>query len=174
MDTEDELRRVLVDEVRYIRDDHSYPDLGRAFQHWSAVNVLGIEDKDVGDKLGEAMGADGGIDYFHVDNDNKTVEIIQAKFSEDGSARVEARAVLDFYGIPNKLQFNNSDRSLRFRGQQKLYKKLVAQKYATRMLFLTTACLPESAKSIAHTGAQNTSGNITYEFIETKDLIQKL
>ena len=171
MDTEEELRRVLVEEVRHIQEDHSYPDLGRAFQHWSAVNVLGVEDKDVGDELGGAMSVDGGIDYFHVDGDNKTVEIIQAKFSEDGSARVEPKAVLDFYGIPRKLLFNTSDRSLRFREQQKLYKKLVAQKYATRLLFLTTACLPESAKSTALPEAQNTSGDVTFEFIETRDLV---
>ena len=55
MDEVEDLRRVLVEEVRHIRDDHSYPDLGRAFQHWSAANVLGVEDKDVGDELEGAM-----------------------------------------------------------------------------------------------------------------------
>ena len=171
MDKEEELRRVLVEEVRHIRDDHSYPDLGRAFQHWSAVNVLGIEDKDVSDKLDGGMGADGGIDYFHVDDDNKTVEIIQAKFSEDESGKVEPKAVLDFYGIPRKLLSDTSDRSLRFRKQQETYKKALAQKYATRLLFLTTARLPESAKRAPFLEDQNTFGDITFKFIETKDLI---
>ena len=171
MDKEGELRRVLVEEVRHIRDCRSYPDLGRAFQHWSATNILGIEDKDVNNELEGAMGADGGIDYFHVDKDKKTVEIIQAKFSEDESGKVEPKAVLDFYGIPRKLLFNTSDRSLRFRKQQELYKKLVAQKYATRLLFLTTARLPESAKRAPFLEDPNTFGDITFEFIETKDLI---
>ena len=170
MDEVEDLRRVLVEEVRHIRDDHSYPDLGRAFQHWSAANVLGVEDKDVGDGLEGAMGADGGIDYFHVDDHNKTVEIIQAKFSEDESAKVDPKAVLDFYEIPRRLLFGTGDRSLRFREQQELYKKLKAQKYATRLLFITTACLPESSKSAAPPEDQNTSGDITFEFIETKDL----
>lgn len=171
MDEVDDLRRVLVEEVRQIRDDHSYPDLGRAFQHWSAANVLGVEDKDVGDELEGAMGADGGIDYFHINSQTKTVEIIQAKFSEDKSAKVDPKAVLDFYEIPKKLLLGTGDRSLRFREQQELYKKRKDEKYATRLLFITTACLPESAKSAAPPEDQNTSGDITFEFIETKDLI---
>lgn len=171
MDKEEELRRVLVEEVRQIRDGHSYPDLGRAFQHWSAANVLGIEDKDVNNELVGAMGADGGIDYFHVDDANKTVEIIQAKFSEDKSGKVEPKAVLDFYGIPRKLLSNTGDRSSRFREQQKKYKDALAKKYATRLLFLTTARLPESARRAPFLEDQNTFGDITFDFIETKDLI---
>lgn len=171
MDKEEELRRVLVEEVKHIHDDRTYPDLGRAFQHWSATNVLGVDDKDVDDALEDAMGADGGIDYFHVDHGNKTVEIIQAKFSEDESSKVDPKAVLDFYGIPRKLLFDTSDRSSRFREQQKLYKKLVEQKYSTRLLFVTTATLPESARNITASMDQNMSSDTTFEFLEIEDLV---
>ncbi len=171
MDKEAELRRVLVEEVKHIRDYRSYPDLGRAFQHWSAANVLGVEDKDVSDRLEGAMGVDGGIDYFHVDDENKTVEIIQAKFAEHESGKVESKAVLDFYGIPRKLLFNTDERSLRFREQQVMYKKALAQKYATRLLFITTGRLPEPARRAPLLEDQNTFGDITFKFIETKELI---
>ncbi len=171
MDREEELRHVLVEEVKHIRDDYTYRDLDRAFQHWSASNVLGVEDKDVNDALEDAMGADGGIDYFHVDCANKTVTIIQAKFSEDRSSKVEPKAVLDFYAIPKKLLSNTGDCSSRFQEQQKRYKSLVEQKYSTRLLFVTTATLSESAKSITPSVDQNMPSDTTFEFLEIGDLI---
>ena len=172
MDTESEsLRTALVEEVARIKDEHTYPDLGRAFQHWSAVNVLGIEDKHVADELEDAMGTDGGIDYFHVNDKNKTVEIVQAKFSEEPHAHVEQKAILEFYEIPRKLLFDTSDRGSRFQEQQKQYKKSIEKKYSTRLLFVTTASLSESTKNIMAMKDQNLSSDTTFECFEIKDLI---
>ena len=172
MDTESEsLRTALVEEVARIKDEHTYPDLGRAFQHWSAVNVLGIEDKHVADELEDAMGTDGGIDYFHVNDKNKTVEIVQAKFSEEPHAHVEQKAILEFYEIPRKLLFDTSDRGSRFQEQQKQYKKSIEKKYSTRLLFVTTASLSESTKNIMAVKGQNMASGTTFECFEIKDLI---
>ena len=172
MDAESEsLRAALVEEVARIKDEHTYPDLGRAFQHWSAVNVLGIEDKHVADELTDAMGADGGIDYFHVNDENKTVEIIQAKFSEELHAHVEKKAILEFYEIPRKLLFDSGDRNSRFQEQQRQYKKSIERKYLTRLLFVTTASISESAKNAVAAKDQNMSGGMTFACFEIKDLI---
>lgn len=172
MDAESEsLRTALVEEVARIKDEHTYPDLGRAFQHWSAVNVLGIEDKHVADELIDAMGTDGGIDYFHVNDKNKTVEIMQAKFSEERHAHVDQKALLEFYEIPRKLLFDSGDHNSRFQEQQKQYKKSIERKYSTRLLFVTTASMSESVKNAMSVKDQNMSGSTTFECFEIKDLI---
>ena len=172
MDAESEsLRTALVEEVARIKDEHTYPDLGRAFQHWSAVNVLGIEDKHVADELVDAMGADGGVDYFHVNDKNKTVEIIQAKFSEERHAHVEQKAILEFYEMPGKLLFDSAYHNSRFQEQQRQYKKSIERKYSTRLLFVTTASMSEPAKNAMAVKDQNMSGGMTFECFEIKDLI---
>lgn len=165
------LREALVAEVVLIKDEYIYPDLGRAFQHWAAVNVLGIEDKDVADELTGAMGSDGGIDYFHVNEDNKTVEIMQAKFSENREAQVDQKAVLEFYDIPKKLLVNNSEYNSRFREQQELFKRLREQKYTTRLFFVTTATVPDAIRDIIGLKDQNMSSDTTFDCFEIKDLI---
>ena len=172
MDTRNELlREALVAEVSYIKDEYVYPDLGRAFQHWAAVNVLGIEDTDVADELAGAMGSDGGVDYFHVNKDNKTVEIMQAKFTEKQVTRADQKAILEFFEIPKKLLVGNAEPTLRFHEQQKLFKKCREQKYATRLLFVTAANVPDSIKKIIGLNDQNMDNDITFECFEIDDLI---
>lgn len=60
MDSEESLREALVDEVCEIKDEYVYQDLGRAFQHWAAANILGLEDSDISDGLKGSLGNDGG------------------------------------------------------------------------------------------------------------------
>lgn len=172
MDTEFEsLHTALVEEVESIKDDHMYPDLGRAFQHWSAVNVLGISDEDVAAELADAMGADGGIDYFHINKKNKTIEIIQAKYSEAQQAQVERKSIIEFYEIPRKLLFDNSSHNSRFQELQKHYRASKEKKYTTRLLFITTAGLSESAKNNMTLKNLNMPSDTTFECLELKDLI---
>ena len=165
------LRTTLVEEVEHIKDDHTYPDLGRAFQHWSAVNILGIADGVVAAKLDDAMGADGGIDYFHVDDHTKTIEIIQAKFSEGEGAHIDKKQILEFYEIPRQLLIKKAKQNSRFQDMQRQYEKLKKKKYATRLLFITTANLSESAKSTVTSKNFEMPNDTTFECIELKDLI---
>lgn len=168
---EELLREALVAEVTRIKDECVYPDLGRAFQHWAAVNVLGVDDNKVGDDLGGAMGSDGGIDYFHVDDENKIVEIMQAKFSERREAQVDQRAILEFCDIPRKLLTYNDVQNQRLYEQQKSFKEAREQKYTTRLLFVTTASLPETTREIIGLKDQNMDNDMTLECLEIKDLI---
>ena len=165
------LRVALVEEVTRIKDEYAYPDLGRAFQHWSAVNVLGVEDKDVADELAGAMGADGGIDYFHVNDENKSIEIIQAKFTDDQQSQVDQRAILEFYEIPRKLSIGRADHNSRFCDQQEEYKRLKAQKYETRLIFVTTSNMSEQTKNAMTLQNRNLESDTTFECFELKDLI---
>lgn len=171
MDTVEPLRLALVEEVERIKDECNYPDLGRAFQHWSIVNVLGIDDNIVEGELEGGMGPDGGIDYFHVDKDTKTIEIVQAKFTNIRGSQVEPKAILELYEIPRKLLFNNSDHNSRFREQQELYKKYKNKNYATRLLFITTGNLSNSVKDTIMSKNQNMSGDTTFECFGIDDLI---
>ena len=171
MDTKSELREALVAEVTHIKDEYVYPDLGRAFQHWAAVNVLGVRDTDVADELAGAMGSDGGVDYLHVNKDNKTIEIMQAKFSENQETQADQKAILEFYEIPKKLLGSNMESNLRFYEQQKLFKEYREQKYTTRLLFVTATNIPDSLKEIMSLKDQNMDNDITFECLEIDDLI---
>ena len=168
---EESLREALVAEVTRIKDEYVYPDLGRAFQHWAAVNVLGVEDNKVADELGGAMGSDGGIDYFHVDGDNKMVEIMQAKFSERREAQVDHKAILEFCDIPRKLLTYNAEQNPRLHEQQRSFKESRDRKYTTRLLFVTTASMPKTTREIVGLKDQNMDSDMTLECLEIKDLI---
>lgn len=165
------LRGALVDEVRHIKDRHKYPDLGRAFQHWSAVNILGLEDGAVEDSLVDAKGSDGGIDYFHINEVSETVEIIQAKFNEDLDARVGTEAIGAFYEVPRKLLSNGTSRSLWFQDHQAAYKKAREDGYATNLIFVIAGNLAEPTKEFVRLKNQELPDNTTFDCLEIKDLL---
>ena len=165
------LRNALVDEVRHIKDRHKYPDLGRAFQHWSAVNILGLEDGAVEDSLVDAKGSDGGIDYFHINEVSETVEIIQAKFSEDLDAKVGTEAIGAFYEVPRKLLSNGTSRSLWFQDHQVAYKKAREDGYATNLILVTAGNLAEPTKEFVRLKNRELPDNTTFDCLEIKDLL---
>lgn len=172
MDTESEsLRVALVEEVAHIKDEHAYPDLGRAFQHWSAVNVLGIGDEDVAVALDGAMGTDGGIDYFHVNNKTKTIEILQTKFSEVERIQTDKNPILELYTIPTNLMHASNNHSSHFKKLQKRYTNLKKKKYTTRLQFITTSTLPESMKINTQPENFNMPSDTKFKCLELKDLI---
>ena len=117
------------------------------------------------------MGADGGIDYFHINEKNKTIEIIQAKYSEARRSQVDPKSIIEFYEIPRKLLFDNSSRNSRFQELQKHYRASKEKKYATRLLFITTASLSESAKNNMTSKNLTMPSDTAFECLELKDLI---
>lgn len=165
------LHAALVAEVNQIKDEYAYPDLGRAFQHWSAVNVLGLEDKDVADELTSAMGPDYGIDYLYNNIDDKTVEIVQAKFSKDYKTEVGPKAIMEFYDIPHKLLTHTVENDSHFHDQQQIFKESKEKNYATRLLFVTASNLSMTAKELIKLKNQNLSTDTIFEVLEIKDLI---
>ena len=169
--TELSLRSALVDDVRHIKASHKYPDLGRAFQHWSAVNILGLEDEEVEDSLADARGSDGGIDYFYINQSAGTVEIIQAKFSEDLDAKVGTESIGALYEIPKKLMNDGTCRSLRFQDHQVAYKKSREDGYGTNLIFVVAGNLSEQAKEFIRLKNQDLPNDITFDYIQIKDLL---
>lgn len=165
------LRKALMAEVSQIKDEYTYPDLGRAFQHWSAVNVLGLDDNDVADELTSAMGPDHGIDYLYKNIDNKTVEIVQAKFSESCKVEVGPKAIMEFYDIPKKLLNCSIKNNSHFYNQQKIFNESKEKNYTTRLLFITASNLSVTAKKIITLQNQNLSSDTTFEFLEMDDLV---
>ena len=172
MDGDDlSLRSALVDDVRHIKNHHKYPDHGRAFQHWSAVNILGLEDDDVEDYLSDSKGMDGGIDYFYMNNATETVEIIQAKFSEDLDAKIGTETVGAFYEIPKKLMNDGTSRSTQFQEHQLAYKKAREDGYATNLIFVMAGNLTETTKEFIRIKNQELPNDITFDCLEIKDLL---
>lgn len=169
--TDQSLYNALVEDVRHIKDRYRYPDLGRAFQHWSAVNILGLEDEAVEDALVDSKGSDGGIDYFYINTITETVEIIQAKFSEDLNAKVGTEAIGALYEIPKKLLNNGTSRSLKFQDQQSAYKKAREDGYATNLIFVMAGNLTDSTKEFIKLKSQELPTNITFDCLEIKDLL---
>lgn len=169
--TELTLRSALVDDVEHIRVSHKYPDLGRAFQHWSAVNILGLEDEEVEDSLADARGSDGGIDYFYINTVTETVEIIQAKFSEDLDAKVGTEVIGALYEIPKKLMTEGASRSLRFQDHQAAYQKAREGGYTTNLIFVMAGYLPDSVKEFVKMKNQDLPDNVTFECLQINDLL---
>lgn len=169
--TELSLRSALVDDVEHIKVSHRYPDLGRAFQHWSAVNILGLEDEEVEESLDEARGSDGGIDYFHINDVTETVEIIQAKFSEDLDAKVGTEAIGALYEMPKKLMTDGASRSLRFQDHQAAYQKACKDGYTTNLIFVMAGRITESTKEFIKMKNHDLPNNITFECLQINDLL---
>lgn len=170
-DKEESLRSALIDSVHDIKRQYDYPDLGRSFQHWSATNILGLGSEEVGDFLKDAMGRDGGIDYFHKNTITETVEIIQAKFSEDLNARVGMETISAFYDVPKRLANSTTSPSLRFQDYQRMYKEACANGYATDLIFVTAGSLTNDVKEFVSLKNHDLARNVTFECFEIKDLL---
>ena len=117
------------------------------------------------------MGRDGGIDYFHKNDITETVEIIQAKFSEDLNARVGMDAIGAFYDIPTRLANSTTSPSLRFQDYQRMYKEACAEGYATDLIFVTAGNLTDDVKEFISLKNQDLTKNITFECFEINDLL---
>ena len=165
------LRGALADDVRHIKDRYKYQDLARAFQHWSAVNILGLEDGPVEDFLADARGNDGGIDYFYVNTVTETVEIIQAKFGEGLDAKVRTEEIGAFYDIPKRLLNDKTSRSSQFQKHQTAYKKARDDGYVTNLIFVMAGNLTEPAREFVGLKNRELPSNITFDCHEIKDLL---
>lgn len=170
-DGEKSLRSTLVGNVRNIQRQHGYPDLGRAFQHWLAVNILGLESANVSDFLADAMGRDGGVDYLNKNVATETIEIVQAKFSEELNAKIGRDVIGALYDVPVRLGNSTSNNSLRFQQYQKIYKAACAEGYATNLIFVVAGNLSEDTKEYIRLKNQDLPKNTTFEYFEIKDLL---
>lgn len=170
-DAEESLRSALVGNVRDIERQYGYPDLGRAFQHWSAINILGLGNEDVEDFLEDALGKDGGIDYFHRNPTTKTVKIVQAKFSEDLNAKIGTNAIGALYDVPKRLANSTACHSLCFQKYQRMYKKACADGYTTNLIFVIAGNLSDDSKEFIKLKNQDLADNITFDYFEIKDLL---
>ena len=103
-DSDEELRAALKESLKGIRDEYGYSGYGGAFQHWAAVHVLGVADDDVKIALGGKTGGDMGIDYFRINSETSTVEIMQAKFHKDLSSGASREDLCSFFMTVDRLK----------------------------------------------------------------------
>lgn len=144
--------------------------MGLAFQHWAAVNVLGVTDDEVCRKIEGSMTQDRGIDYFHVNDEAETVEIMQTKFYEKrdtGASREDLRSFAMTVQILNE----GSGGSEFFKTCQNHYKKAINADFGIRLIFVMTGSLTEENKEEIRTCKKNIPNGVTFECWETKDLL---
>ena len=170
MDIGDEhLWKILVQDIEQIMEDYQYPDLGRAFQHWAAINVLGLSDDDVEDEIKGTMTRDYGIDYFNVNEDGCVVEILQAKFSGDFSTGVSSDDLSMFFEVPDRLMNGNGSSS--FQVRQASYRDAIAKKFTTKLFFVVTGTLTAANIDEINRKTQHLPEYVEFECLEIKDLL---
>ena len=168
---DENLRKAFVEEVCEIRDEYVYQDLGRAFQHWAAVSILGLEGNDVADGLHGSLGNDGGIDYFNRNEETKTFEIIQAKFSEQLDAKVGPDTIRELFDVPKKLTSGASSPNLTFKRNKEVYNEYVGSGYDTKLILVVAGEMTTSVKELVDTKKRSLPSNIDFECLEIKDLL---
>ena len=169
-DSDEELRQALVEDVDEIEKRCEYPK-GVAFQHWAAVHVLGIKDEEVHKTLKRTMGKDKGIDYFYMDNEMKTVQIIQAKFYKDLDSAASREDLSSFFGTINRLN-NSEEGSEYFRTCQAQYRKAMINGFKTKLIFVITGSLTkENNDEVKVWEKSNSQSNVWFECLQTKDLL---
>lgn len=174
VDGERELRRMLVDEVRELKEAHGYADLGRAFQHWVAVYVLGLTNYgDIAHEIKGNQSRDGGVDYFVVDEDARKVEILQAKFSERLDKKASEGDLSLLFETPSKL-LNSRRGSRAFRGYQKQYRDAVDRGFATRLVFVVAGELSPSARELADSKADGLPPDTEFGCYGIEDLLVQI
>ena len=160
---------VLLDEVRQLKDDYCYPDLGRAFQHWSAVNVLGLVDEDVATEMQGSQAQDAGIDYMHVDDDTSTVNILQTKFSDKFNTNISNEDLSSFFSTPDRLS-NGYQGSNAFRERRAQYADAMSRGFKTNLIFIATGDLTDTNKDEIQLRKSKLSTKMKFDCLENKDL----
>ena len=171
MDTDEDLRNALVGKVCEIKDAHMYQDLERAFQHWSAVNILGLDDGNVADGLSGPPGGDGGLDYLNLNEGTRTFEIIRAKFSKDLDAEVELDTIREFFDLPNRLKEGGAPPNSSFERNREIYGEYTSSGYDTRLILVVAGELSKTAKELVSEKSGALPANITFDCLELRDLL---
>ena len=169
-DTDGELRRVLVENVKKIKRDYRYDNVGGAFQHWAAVHVLGIADDDVQIGLGGKTGKDMGIDYFHKNDEAGTVEIVQAKFHENLSSGASREDLCSFFMTVDRLKKSDGG-SDAFKECQRQYRKAVSDGFETKLIFVIAGSLTKENREEIRVCEENSPGDVSFQYLETRDLL---
>ena len=160
---------VLLDEVRQLKDDYCYPDLGRAFQHWSAVNVLRLVDEDVAADMQGSQSQDAGIDYMHVDEDVSTVNILQTKFSDKFNTNILNEDLSWFFSTPDRLN-NGYHGNNAFRERRAQYADAMSKGFKTNLIFIATGNLTDANRDEIHLRKSRLSPKMKFDCLENKDL----
>ena len=169
-DSEAELRGSLVDMVKQIKKDNDYPNLGTAFQHWTAVNVLNIEDRYVASALDGSMSRDMGIDYFHKNDDGKIITILQTKFAENTNCKTSREDLSSFFNTIKRLDAGDSS-SNSFKDRQSEYRQAKRDGYATKLVFVVAGTLTKGNMDEISLGKQNLPAGTEFECLEIRDLV---
>ena len=168
-DSKAELLQSVADMVVQIKEEQRYPSLGTAFQHWAAVNVLNLDDEKVSSALCGSMSKDGGIDYFHRNDEGKTVSILQAKFSETMDHRTTRDELASFFSTVRRLDGSDGG-SRSFRAQQSKYRQAKKDGFATKLIFMVAGTLTDDNKDEIEVGRQNLPDGVEFECLEARDL----
>ena len=160
---------VLLDEVRQLKDDYCYPNLGLAFQHWSAVNVLSLVDEDVATDMQGSQTQDVGIDYMHVDDDASTVNILQTKFSDKFNTSILNEDLSWFFSTPDRLNDGYHGNNA-FRERRAQYADAMAKGFKTNLIFIATGDLTDANRDEIHLRKSRLSPKMKFDCLENKDL----
>lgn len=164
------LRRSLTDTVKQIKENNNYPNLGVAFQHWAAVNILNVKDRDAASALDGAMSRDGGIDYFHKNDEGKTVTILQAKFSENADCRTSREDLSSFFSTIDRLDSSDGG-SNSFKDRQSEYRQAKKEGFATKMVFAVAGELTKDNMDEIGLGKQRLPTGVEFQALGIQDLV---
>lgn len=167
--TRSSLLSILESEVSQLKDDYCYPDLGRAFQHWAAVNVLGLVDEDVATAISGNQTRDRGIDYFYVDEDASAVNILQTKFSKNFDIGISDGDISSFFSTPARLSNGNEGNSS-FHDYRAQYADAVSRGFKTNLIFIMTGNLTDTNKDEIRLQKSRLHTKTTFDCLENKDL----
>lgn len=172
MDKDKDLCNTLVGKVYKIQDTHIYQDLERAFQHWSAVNILELDDGNVADALSGPPVDNGDVDYFNLNEDTRTFEIIRARFSKDLDAKVELDTIREFFDVPNKLKDGGvPPPGSSFERNREIYGEYTSSGYDTKLILVVAGELTRTAKELVSEKSRALPDNITFDCLEIRDLL---
>lgn len=169
-DSEAELRRSLADMVEQIKEEQRYPNLGTAFQHWVAVNVLNLDDEEVASALKGSMSKDGGIDYFYRNDEGRTVSILQTKFSETMDRRTAREELASFFSTVRRLE-GSAAGSGSFRERQYEYRRARKDGFDTKLIFVVAGALTDGNRDEIEVGRRNLPDDVGFECLEARDLV---
>lgn len=96
------MKKILVDsfrkEVKVIKENYDYPNLGHAFVHLAAKLVFDLDDNEAHDFCLIGLGGrDKGIDAFVPEEENKILNIVQGKFTEEKIRKCKRTDIEDLH-----------------------------------------------------------------------------
>jgi hypothetical protein len=171
METKDFIKDAR-EQVKEIKDIFDYPNLGSAFVHWCIDQKFGGEmpDDDIREYCEIGGKNDKGIDSFWPADDEKLIYIVQGKYAERGTKKINRGIVTDLRVTVNWLENPRGRVKQEVRDAASIYRERVEKGFNIKMILIVLGKLRPGAQEEVDQFNQSHSPDHEIEVWDLSDL----